>query len=395
MNKNFHNLFIDVKKLDEVFNDAIIVVDTNVLLMAYQWRDITFETVYDILNELAEQDRLKIPNQVIEEFANQRPRRIRDLSNDVHSKILSRLTSGSVKDATKHAELEGVIPSLVFFENTEKLLENEKKYNEALTALTSAQKQYKESLNNLLDDIKEYIDNDPILDKYRKIFEISVLDEPKYDDQELKDDLERRKKENVPPGYKDKGHMGDLKIWREILSLANNNVIFITRDNKNDWVYKDSSQRIISARRELVEEFYKVNNKTFKMLSPVEFVEKYSKTKGHNMRKEVKEDMEKSSLAYVRNFTLLNAEAHGLSPEEIKSGNNLVLRYQIDGLEKKINEYLSVAYDEKILLDDEYTSIMEELKLAEELKKENLSLAKEQYSEVLKKLQNVFSIVFD
>jgi PIN like domain len=395
MNKNFHNLFIDVKKLDEVFNDAIIVVDTNVLLMAYQWRDITFETVYDILNELAEQDRLKIPNQVIEEFANQRPRRIRDLSNDVHSKILSRLTSGSVKDATKHAELEGVIPSLVFFENTEKLLENEKKYNEALTALTSAKNQYKESLNNLLDDIKEYIDNDPILDKYRKIFEISVLDEPKYDDQELKDDLERRKKENVPPGYKDKGHMGDLKIWREILSLANNNVIFITRDNKNDWVYKDSSQRIISARRELVEEFYKVNNKTFKMLSPVEFVEKYSKTKGHNMRKEVKEDMEKTSLAYVRNFTLLNGEAHGLSQEEIKSGNNLVMRYQIDGLEKKINEYLSVAYDEKILLGDEYTSIMEELKLAEELKKENLSLAKEQYSEVLKKLQNVFSIVFD
>ncbi|PFE34182.1 hypothetical protein CN270_10795 [Priestia megaterium] len=395
MGENFHNLFIDVKKLDEVFNNAIIVIDTNVLLMAYQWRDITFKTVYDILNELAEQGRLKIPNQVIKEFANKRPETIRDLSNDVQNNILSKLITGNLKQNVKHSDLKDVIPSLIFFENTEELLRVERRYNTALKALTSAQKQYKESLNNLLDDIKEYIDNDPILDKFEKIFEMTVLDEVDYDEQQLKEDLDKRKKQNIPPGYKDKGHMGDLKIWKEILSLADNNVIFITRDNKNDWVYKNTLGKVIGARRELVEEFYKVNKKTFKMLAPVDFVENYSKTKGQNIIEEVKEDMEKTSTKFIRNFILRNPEEHGLSEEEILSGNNLVKRYQVEGLEKKIKEYLSIAYQEKILLGDEYTSIIEELKLAEKLKKENLSLAKDQYEAVLKRLKYIFSDIFD
>ncbi|USY55884.1 PIN-like domain-containing protein [Bacillus sp. 1780r2a1] len=394
MSKKFHNLFINVKKLDEVFNDAIIVVDTNVLLMAYQWRDITFKTVYDILNELAEQGRLKIPNQVIKEFANKRPETIRDLSNDVQNNILSKLITGNLKQNVKHSDLKDVIPSLIFFENTEELLRAEKRYNTALKALTSAQKQYKESLNNLLDDIKEYIDNDPILDKFEKIFEMTVLDEVDYDDQQLKEDLDKRKKQNIPPGYKDKGHTGDLKIWTEILSLADNNVIFITRDNKNDWVYKNTLGKVIGARRELVEEFYKVNKKTFKMLTPVDFVENYSKTKGQNIIEEVKEDMEKTSTKFIRNFILRNPEENGSSEDEISSGNNLVKRYQVEGLEKKIQEYLSLAYQEHILLDDEYTLIMEKLKLADELKKENLSLAKDQYEAVLKRLEYIFMDIF-
>lgn len=395
MNENFHNLFIDVKKLDEVFNDAIIVVDTNVLLMAYQWRDITFKTVYDILNELAEQDRLKIPNQVIKEFANQRPGMIRDLSNDVQSKVLSRLTSGNVKDANKHAKLESVIPSLVFLENTEKLLESEKNYNEALKALTSAKDEYKKSLNGLLDDIKEYIDNDPILDKFRKIFEISALDKPTYDDQELKEDLEKRKKQNIPPGYKDKGHMGDLKIWREILSLANNNVIFITRDNKNDWVYKDTLERIISARRELVEEFYKVNNKTFKMLSPVDFVEKYSKTKGHNIIEEVKEDMEKTRTKYLKDYFVRKNEEYKLTNEEEESANRLVKRYQVDGLERKVKEYLTYAWGEEIVSYDDYISMRDALEEAQQLRNKDLGLAKEKYIAILTNLKDILSDVIE
>jgi len=118
MGENFHNLFIEVRKLDEIFNDALIVVDTNVLLMAYQWRDTTFETVYKILNQLTQQEKIKIPSQVIKEFANKRPQTIRDLSNDLYDKILSKLEKGK----SDHHSLNKVIPGLEFFEDKEELI---------------------------------------------------------------------------------------------------------------------------------------------------------------------------------------------------------------------------------------------------------------------------------
>lgn len=122
MKNNLNNLYIHIKKLNDIFNEALIVVDTNVLLMAYQWRDTTFKKVFEILEELSKEGRLIISAQVLKEFANKRPQTIRDLSNDIHSKILSKLERGKAD----HHDLDKVIPSLEFIHNKDKLLECEK-----------------------------------------------------------------------------------------------------------------------------------------------------------------------------------------------------------------------------------------------------------------------------
>lgn len=65
MSDRFFNIFIPLKELHEIMDDAYVVIDTNVLLMAYQWRDTTYKVVYDILSEISKQNRLKIPHQVV------------------------------------------------------------------------------------------------------------------------------------------------------------------------------------------------------------------------------------------------------------------------------------------------------------------------------------------
>lgn len=383
MNKNFYNLFIELKKLDDMFNDALIVVDTNVLLMAYQWRDTTFKTVYDILNELMEREKLKIPSQVIKEFANKRPQTIKDLSNDLHDKILSKLEKGK----SEHHSLNKVIPGLEFFEDKEELIDSEKKYNEAIESLRMAQKEYKNSLNSHLDKIKTYIDNDPILLRFRNIFENAVLIDPKHDQGDLEKELERRKKENIPPGYKDKGHLGDLKIWMEILSLSNHDVIFITRDNKNDWVYKDNKDNIMGARRELVEEFYSSHNKTFKILSPLDFIEKYSKNKGLNVEKEVKEDIEKSVSISSQFENLEFDQSVIINGEDLNLGQNKHARLR--RLSKKAWRRLSALDETDLINEIELRTLYDDIEYANSIQNYKSDVAESIYLNVIEYVNRV------
>ena len=69
-----------------------------------------------------------------------------------------------------------------------------------------------------------------------------------------------RYEESIPPGYKDNQKIGiqkygDLIIWKQTIdhSIENHsNIIFVTQDNKEDWIDKD----INKPRYELLNEFY-------------------------------------------------------------------------------------------------------------------------------------------
>lgn len=383
MDKNFHNLFIEVRKLDEIFNDALIVVDTNVLLMAYQWRDTTFETVYKILNQLTQQEKLKIPSQVIKEFANKRPQTIRDLSNDLHDKILSKLEKGK----SDHHSLNKVIPGLEFFEDKEELISAEKKYNEAIQALKTAQKEYKDSLNNHLGKIKEYIDNDPILVRFRDIFEVAVLDDPEYKQGDLEKEADRRKQANIPPGYKDKGHLGDLKIWQEILSLSNRDVIFVTRDNKNDWIYKDNKDNIMGARRELVEEFYSLHNKTFKILSPLDFIERYSKSEGLDVKEEVKEDIEKSVNSFQIGNVVFN---NNVFDDRNNNDPRDKTRNRLKRLAGRALRSIHEIKDAGLIDNNVFNTLISDYHYARSIENEYPEVSEDTYLHILKVVKRVF-----
>ena len=94
---------------------------------------------------------------------------------------------------------------------------------------------------------------------------------------------ELRYKFKIPPGYEDeKGKIGtqifgDLIIWKQTIDLSkklNSDVIFITNDLKEDWCHKDSRNRILSPREELIKELFDESNCQLWMYNQTQFIYK-------------------------------------------------------------------------------------------------------------------------
>ncbi|MFF2450763.1 PIN domain-containing protein [Neobacillus sp. NPDC058068] len=259
--KDWESFFHQPQPINELIKDALIVVDTNVLLSAYQWREVTVKEVLKTLRTLSDTDKLRIPRQVIVEFAKNRPGQITQRINDIET-----LISG----LQEHNSLNKKVPILEGKTTYKTSEEFQQKYNESL-------KEYRKSLVALRDDLKDLFQNDPYLKSIKKILDKSFyVPANSKTDEELMKDAEKRFKEKLPPGYKDdpkeENSAGDYIIWYNILQLRSN-VIFVSGDKKLDWVYKDKKGNPISARRELIQEFYKeTGGKDFAHISPKEFI---------------------------------------------------------------------------------------------------------------------------
>ncbi|RAS99395.1 hypothetical protein A6E25_19405, partial [Bacillus cereus] len=292
MSETFHNLFIQLKPLDWMIENATVVIDTNVLLSAYQTKPITFKTVLDTLNDLSQKDRLRIPSHVVKEFAKNRPNRVRDLSNELNQHINK---VNEVQNIQNGKKLQDILPAIGALESRyQEIIEAEETFKEQISSFRKQTKSFIEKLQYLQMDLKEYLDSDPILEKYQDIIQRGYFNPDNVlQGEDLEAECKRRNDSNIPPGYKDKGKdtnaEGDLLVYLQLLELQTD-VIFITFDTKIDWVYQDSSKKAIGARRELVEEFYeKTGGKTFKIMTPADFIERYQK---HDLKAEVKEDLE-------------------------------------------------------------------------------------------------------
>ena len=259
--EKWESYFHQPKPIEELIKSALIVVDANVLLSAYQWRDLTVKEMMKTLGELSDEGRLRIPLQVIKEFSGNRPKEIVQRVNDVET-ILSSLQS--------QKPLNQIVPILEGRENFNETLKSQTSYNET-------QKIYKKGLIKLRDDLKELFNNDPYLKGLEEIIRKSFYHPTESkSEEELVKEAEKRFKSKIPPGYKDdskdNNSAGDYIIWHNILSL-NTDVIFVSGDKKPDWVYSDKQKNPISARRELIEEFHLLTEgKDFAHLSPKDFI---------------------------------------------------------------------------------------------------------------------------
>lgn len=103
---------------------------------------------------------------------------------------------------------------------------------------------------------KEYakkISEDEILEKIVATFE-SKIGKPFSEERlnQIYQDGDRRYTENVPPGFKDKQkggtrQFGDLVLWFQIIEISKEfqkDIIFITDDEKEDWLYIHKGRQI-------------------------------------------------------------------------------------------------------------------------------------------------------
>lgn len=231
------------KTAKEISEDCIYFLDTNVLLLPYTTGSKELNILENVYSNLVSSNKLYIPEQVLKEFAKNRPTKLCDM----YKVISDYLSTLKIKD----------IPEYQLIYDTDEYksaLENQKLVKQSLN-------QYQNSVRELLSLVQNYNWDDPVSTLYRKIFKESSIISSSYDFDSLKKELENRHTFNLPPAFKDKGKddagIGDYIIWKSILDTGlklQKNIIFVTGDEKADWFHQSNNARLYP-RFELLYEF--------------------------------------------------------------------------------------------------------------------------------------------
>lgn len=319
---SFDSFFYKPKSIYEIKETALIVVDTNVLLSAYQWREVTLKEVIKTLESISLEDRLRIPSHVIKEFFDQRPKRITDIIKKIDNEINSKIQ--------RPPKLFSVVPLLEMLEEVDEYKKIEDEFFEIYES-------YRKKIPTLTKRISNLYNNDPVLDAIEKLLRKSSFELDSITVKTLDEEAKLRAQQRKPPltggdGSKNENKFGDFYIWKHILSLKND-VIFVTSDNKDDWVIKDHHGKFLAPRRELIEEYFQTNGNTFTIVSPKQLVELYKPEIDDQIKADLNESdnlANKSSQDYSLFFFIRNVVNH----------EDPVGVYSLTGLE---DEYQSVS----------------------------------------------------
>lgn len=315
MREKFREFYFD-KNDEKIWQESIIVLDTNVLLNLYRYTKETSDQILKLLNEYKEN--LWMPHQVGLEYHYNRK-----------SVILEQRGSND-----KVCEAFEKIPEKVREFLNGDLSRYKKRHENDVEFLV---KEIKILIEEKVKDLKDTTQEDDLLKDDLIRFKINELYKDKVGDPYSEDDLKTimadaddRFSKNIPPGYKDlkdkkgirfyngvqvQNKYGDYILWRQVLDYAKKNetsVIFLTDEKKEDWWYEAKGQTI-GPRIELLNEFSFHSKKSFYMFSSFGFI-KVTGGLDQSAVSEVKEVSE----AYK--IELSNAENH--EPTSVEKKNS-------------------------------------------------------------------------
>lgn len=239
------------ERIKEIWENSLIVFDTNVLLNLYRYNEDACTEFINVIKFYKE--RLWIPYQVGLEFHRRREDILRknaaaykSLGDSISEQLVKVIdTLNSDRDYARHPYI------------------NMKDIRCKVERCASS---IKKSLEKQEKEHPDYSKEDKILTAITDLFDGRVGgDFVEKDLEALYKEGEKRYANKVPPGYcdeknkKDKGKRslyGDLIVWKQTINHCkehSKNVIFITDDHKPDWWDKVEGKH--SPRKELIREF--------------------------------------------------------------------------------------------------------------------------------------------
>lgn len=237
------------ERINEIWDDSLIVFDTNVLLNLYRYNNDARDEFIKALKFYKE--RLWIPYQVGLEFHRRREEIMR--KNAAAYKSLSGKLSEQLIKVVSSLEGEYARHPYINMKDIKKKVE---RCTESIGK--TLEKQEKEH--------PDYSQGDETLYSITELFDGRVGEDFTEKDLEaLYKEGEKRYANQVPPGYcdeknkKEKGKRslyGDLIVWKQTIhhcKKQDKSVIFITDDHKSDWWEKVEGKH--SPRKELIKEF--------------------------------------------------------------------------------------------------------------------------------------------
>ena len=251
----------------KIWKEAIIVVDTNILLNLYRYSEPARETMLNILKNV--KDRIWIPYQVGKEFFKNKDKVMFETFEE-YDKLAKALSAGinKAKDEVNHKK------------------DNRLKSKEKINAILEKDiKEIEQLLKKEQEEKKQILSEDKIEKVVLEIFNHNIgLPFSEDEFSKIREEGIRRKNNDIPPGYKDKDkeENGDYYVFYSIIQKAKQDakdVIFITDDEKEDWFNKYNGENH-GGRSELLDEFYHKVGKLLLMYTTDGFVQAYNKNIG-------------------------------------------------------------------------------------------------------------------
>lgn len=252
MKKQFAEYYdLPNERIKEIWDNSLIVFDTNVLLNLYRYKEEARNEFINIIKSYKE--RLWIPYQVGFEFHRNREsiiiknkaayRLVKDKLTEQLDKFVNFLNSNG--DFTRHP-----------FIDTKDIQKRVTQFSASIS----------KTLDKQQNEHPDYSQNDDILNAITELFEGRVGgDFTDKDIEAIYKEGEKRYANKVPPGYcdeknkKDKGKRrlyGDLIVWKQTINHCKElekDIIFITDDHKPDWWDEIGGKH--TPRKELIREF--------------------------------------------------------------------------------------------------------------------------------------------
>ncbi len=312
----------DIKR---IWENGIIMFDTNVLLNLYRYSESTQKTILELIKKFSSQ--IYLPHQAALEYNRNRYEVIAE-QEKAYNEFLDKIIQ-----IQKDLQSTSKPPFL-----TNKV---DKELNDVFKKVTS---EVKESIEKYCD----YLKNDPIYNSISNLFENRITNQ--FSPEELIQifkEGEERFKNKIPPGFEDEKtkdgnrKYGDLILWKQIIIKAKElkkDVILITDERKIDWWWKIKDGRNMGPRQELVEEIKREANADFHMYSSERFL-KYGqsllKEKINQQAFEEIQAMKKAEMDEIKRIQFLEKKRF---EREIKANEELRFLFKkLDVINHNIN----------------------------------------------------------
>jgi hypothetical protein len=309
----------------ELWNTAMFVFDTSVLLDLYSYSEKTRDEFLDILTNI--KDRLWMPYQIGTEYFIKRDDVIHR-QRRVYGEIVKMLENlkEAIDDKVKKTLNFKFHPLIVQNDVSSPLI---KSIDEVITTIQKREKEH-----------DKLFSKDKVLISLTDLFSGKVghpYDEARI--AEILKDGQKRYASSIPPGYMDSRgdkkkdddtKFGDLFIWFQIIdkSIADKKpLIFVTNDGTEDWWWHAADNKNLGPRPELLKEMFEKSKNKYYQYNADNFM-KYA-------RKHLSAKVEDTSINEAKKVRVTTSSSIGLS--SISSEN-------IFGLSKVFNSELSAPF---------------------------------------------------
>lgn len=275
------------ERINEIWDSALIVFDTNVLLNLYRYPKDTCDEFLKVIEYYKE--RLWIPYQVGLEFHRRREDIIRK-NIAAYKSLGEKLVEDLVKVVIS---LEGTYSRHPYIN-----------MKDIRRKVDRCAKTIAKSLEKQADNHPDLFKEDKILDIITRVFDKRVgVDFTIEELENIYQEGEKRYENKIPPGYCDEKNKkekpkrnlyGDLIVWKQTMTQSKEkkkDVIFLTDDRKPDWWDKIEGKH--SPRKELIKEFYTFTGQNILIYDSSQFLECAKGNKELQVSKKTIKEVEK------------------------------------------------------------------------------------------------------